>query len=299
MPDPWKDIPGKIRVLSSFPPIFSMVKTIGGERVASLCLCTTTGPHEYTFNSKDSILVRKADVFFSNGFDLDNLFVDRLSKDSGNRSLKLIRLANKIPKAKRIASQEHNEDEKGAHAHHHHGAYDPHVWLGIPQAIIMIEGIRDELCLLDPEDAENYKIRSKGLIDSLEQTQKTFQEKFQNRKNKVIVTFHESLGYMASSFGLEIAAVIQKTPGDEPNSPELTKIVKLCLEKKPALIAVEPQYPKTSSARLLQDELKKKGLSIPLVEIDPLETCTVGELSGDWFLKKLAQNLETLEKHLP
>ena len=113
MPDPWKDIPGKIRVLSSFPPIFSMVKTIGGERVASLCLCTTTGPHEYTFNSKDSILVRKADVFFSNGFDLDNLFVDRLSKDSGNRSLKLIRLANKIPKAKRIASQEHNEDEKG------------------------------------------------------------------------------------------------------------------------------------------------------------------------------------------
>lgn len=74
--------------------------------------------------------------------------------------------------------------------------------------------------------------------------------------------------------------------------------MKLCLEKKPALIAVEPQYPKTSSARLLQDELKKKGLSIPLVEIDPLETCSAGELSADWFLKKLVQNLETLEKHL-
>lgn len=299
MPDPWKDIPGKIRVLSSFPPIFSMVQAVGGDRVASLCVCSTTGPHEYTFNARDSVLVRKADIFFSNGFELDNLFVDRLSKDAGNPKLKLIRLANKIPKAKRIASQENHAEEKGDHAHHHHGSFDPHVWLGIPQAIVMVEGISDELCLLDPEGAQEYKARAKTLVASLEQMQQEYRSKLETKKNKVIVTFHESLGYMASSFGLEIAAVIQKTPGDEPNSPELTKIVKLCLEKKPVLIAVEPQYTKSSSAKLLQDELRKKGLNIPLVEIDPLETCAFAEMNGQWFEKKTRQNLEALEKHLP
>ena len=114
----------------------------------------------------------------------------------------------------------------------------------------------------------------------------------------MIVTFHESLGYFASSFGIEIAGVIQKAPGDSPNALELAKIVQMCVEKRPSLIAVEPQYPRTTSAKLLQEELKKKGIDIPLVEIDPLETCTQADLAPKWYEIKYKQNLEALAKNL-
>jgi ABC-type Zn uptake system ZnuABC Zn-binding protein ZnuA len=67
MPDPWLEVPGKLKVLVSFPPLYSMVKSIAGDRAAVISLCTTTGPHDYAFNAKDTILLRKADLFFYNG----------------------------------------------------------------------------------------------------------------------------------------------------------------------------------------------------------------------------------------
>jgi hypothetical protein len=49
---------------------------------------------------------------------------------------------------------------------------------------------------------------------------------------------------------------------------------------------------------LLQEELKKKGIEIPLVEIDPLETCTQADLAPKWYEIKYKQNLEALAKNL-
>jgi ABC-type Zn uptake system ZnuABC Zn-binding protein ZnuA len=294
MPDPWLEVPGKFKVLVSFPPLYSMVKSVAGDRAAVISLCTTTGPHDYAFNAKDTILLRKADLFFYNGLELDNLFVERLAKDSSNPKLKFSSLGKKVPKNLRIESKE----EKPGHEGHNHGSFDPHIWLGVRQSLLMINAIRDELSLLDPEAAEEYKNRAASLAATLEEIQKEGITLLEGKKNKVIVTFHESLGYFASSFGIEIAGVIQKAPGDSPNALELAKIVQMCVEKKPSLIAVEPQYPKTTSAKLLQEELKKKGIEIPLVEIDPLETCTQADLAPKWYEIKYKQNLEALAKNL-
>ena len=294
MPDPWVDVPGKFKVLVSFPPLYSMVKSIAGDRAAVISLCTTTGPHDYAFNAKDTILLRRADLFFYNGLDLDDLFVGRLAKDVSNPNLKFSSLGKKVPKNLRIESKE----VKPGHEGHNHGSFDPHIWLGIRQSLLMINAIRDELSLLDPEAADEYKNRAASLAASLEEIQKEGITLLEGKKNKVIVTFHESLGYFASSFGIEIAGVIQKAPGDSPNALELAKIVQMCVEKKPSLIAVEPQYPRTTSAKLLQEELKKKGIEIPLVEIDPLETCTQADLAPKWYEIKYKQNLEALAKNL-
>jgi ABC-type Zn uptake system ZnuABC Zn-binding protein ZnuA len=271
-----------------------MVKSIAGDRAAVISLCTTTGPHDYAFNAKDTILLRKADLFFYNGLDLDDLFVGRLAKDASNPNLKFSSLGKKVPKNLRIESKE----VKPGHEGHNHGSFDPHIWLGIRQSLLIINAIRDELSLLDPEAAEEYKNRAASLAATLEEIQKEGNALLEGKKNKVIVTFHESLGYFASSFGIEIAGVIQKAPGDSPNALELAKIVQMCVEKKPSLIAVEPQYPRTTSAKLLQEELKKKGIEIPLVEIDPLETCTQADLAPKWYEIKYKQNLEALAKNL-
>lgn len=298
MPDPWKDHPQKLKILASFPPLYSLVKSVGGDRVAVQCLCTTAGPHDYTFNANDSVLIRKADFFFSNGLTLDNLFVDRMNKDAKNPALKLVRLGARLPKSMRIETKDDAHHGPG-HEHHNHGSFDPHVWLGIPQVIHMIGSIQDELSLADPEEAGQYQSRAQALIQRIRELETEGKASLEKKVNKKIVTFHESLSYFAKSFGLEIAAVIQTQPGDEPNSPALAAIIRVCLEKKPALIAVEPQYQKTTSAKLLQEELRKKGLNIPLVVIDPLETCQAANLSADWFEKSFKANLVNLVKHLP
>src|SRR4051794_780318 len=79
MPDPWEGKPGPPRVLATFPPIASFVKAVGGEQTGVICLCTTTGPHDYSFSMEDAYKLKRADLFVANGLGLDDDFADRLN----------------------------------------------------------------------------------------------------------------------------------------------------------------------------------------------------------------------------
>ena len=58
---------------------------------------------------------------------------------------------------------------------------------------------------------------------------------------------------------------------------------------------------RTTSARVLQEELQKKNHEVKLVEIDPLETADPKELEKDgagWYEKKMRENLRRLAESL-
>ncbi len=91
-PDPWEKLPGPPRVVVSIPPLYSFVKQVGGERVGVISLCTTKGPHAYTPDTRDSLLLRKADLLLGIGLELDERFLNKLKHDSGNAKLKYVEL---------------------------------------------------------------------------------------------------------------------------------------------------------------------------------------------------------------
>jgi ABC-type Zn uptake system ZnuABC Zn-binding protein ZnuA len=120
-------------------------------------------------------------------------------------------------------------------------------------------------------------------------------------KDRKLISFHDSLRYFAKSYGLTIVDVIEMAPNVEATAPEMANLVKKCVEEKVHVIAVEPQYPKTTSARVLQDELKKKNHEVKLVEIDPLETAPKAELEKEgarWYDRKMRENLKNLAESL-
>ena len=190
------------------------------------------------------------------------------------------------------------------HAHHHHDKWDPHVWLGIPEAVQIVEQIRDQLTKVDPAGAEVYRANAAAYVVKLRELHEEGKKMLAGRPVRRIVSFHEALGYLAKSFGLEIADVIEQGPGDEPTQGHLRDLVKVCKDpKKPvALIAVEPQYAGSSSATIAQRELARVGVAIPLATIDPMETAEASDLAregGDWYLIRMRHNLESLAKALP
>jgi ABC-type Zn uptake system ZnuABC Zn-binding protein ZnuA len=298
--DPWEGKPGPPRVVVSFPPLYSFVKTVGGKHVGAISLCTTTGPHQYKYNPADTACLKGADLLFSNGLALDDRFTDRLQINCGNARLRHVKLGEHLkssllldfPKGER-REQGEEEDE--------HGLYDPHVWLGIDQARAMVEQIRDELVKADEAHTKDYEENAEKYLKKLDKLHKGFAKELADKKNKKIVTFHDSLRYFARSFGLEIAQSFETGPGDDPAAKRMTELVDLCLKDKPAAIAVEPQYATTPSAEVLLRELQNKKAKTRLVEIDPLETATREELesSDDWYFFKMRENLRTLVKQLP
>ncbi len=298
--DPWQDLPGPPRVVVSFPPLYCFVKNVAGDRAGIISLCTTTGPHHYAANVRDELYLRKANLLLTNGLGLDEQFIAPLCAQ--HRRLRHVALADRLPHDLMLHT---DPDHKHVHADGTvctHGDHDPHVWLGIPQTVRMIEMIRDELQKADPGCAAEYAGHAANYLEQIRELHDYGKKLLASKKERKLVQFHESLGYFAdeASFHLEVIGAISESPGDEPTSPRLANLVKLCKEKGVRVIAVEPQYPGTTSAKVLQDELRKHGCEVALVEIDPLETATPAELADrGWYVRKMKENLDRLAKSLP
>ena len=301
----WQNRNGPPRVVVTIPALDSFVRNVGGERVGIICLCTTKGPHHYEYNPTDAIVLRDADLFLAIGLTLDDKFADKMQDESHNARLRYIKLGERLPKKLLLKGEEHEEgkEEKGHEHEHEHGEYDPHIWLGIPQAIALVELIRDQLRDIDPGHAKEYEDNAAGYIETLKKLHADGKAKIKDKKDRKIIAFHESLAYFADSFGVEIVDAIERAPGEEPLPGHLAKLVEKCKASHVRLIAVEPQYSRGSSADILKKEVK----DIELVVVDPLETADAVDLredqkelkNKDWYEKKMQQNLATLAENLP
>jgi len=297
------------RILVTFPPLYSIAQAVAGEDGYVLCMLTTQGPHGYDGALTDNQKVNKADFFIANGLYLDDAFVDRMMRTHKNSKLVVLKVGEALEEKHKdlLKVAEHDHDHMhGDHKHHHHGEHDPHVWLGPQQAIAMTTIIAAKLSEIDPANAKGYEKRAKDFIVKLAALEDEGKAMFKKKQNKKIVTMHESFGYFADAFGLEIVATIQKAPGLDPDAATRQHLAKLCVEKKVAAIAVEPQYQYSDAqAKALQEDLKRRGLDVPIVHLDPIET--VDALAKDskfnpepgYYLKKMKQNIDELAKALP
>ncbi len=314
----WQNRGGPPRVVVTIPALDNFVRNVGGDHVGVVCLCTTQGQHHYQYNAQDAILLREADLFFAVGLSLDDKFADPIHIESHNPNLQYVKLGEKLRaddekrKEKLLLRleepHEHGKEEEHEHEHEHqHGDYDPHIWLGIPQAIAMVEIIRDELKKIDPKNEADYDKNASKYIEKLKKLQDYGKDQLKDKKNRKIIAFHESLGYFAKSFDVEIVDVLELMPGSEASQKHLMKLVEECKEKDVRVIAVEPQYPQESSAKQLLQAVKEKNKAIEPVVIDPLETTEKADLkedekelkSPDWYDKKMRENLQKLDKALP
>lgn len=305
--NPWPDKPG-LKVVVSFPPLYSFVKNVAGDRATIIPLCTTKGPHHFPYDVKDCLTVRGADLFFALGLGLDESFAKKLNDTSGNPKVKFVELGE-IMEEKDHDLLIHPEeapakDKKHAGHGHMHGEHDPHIWLGIPQAIKLVEYIRDTLAKEDPEHAGEYKSNAAAYIEKLKALKKDGVEMLSKCMDRKLITFHDSMKYFASpdSFNLKIVKEIEPIPGDTPTPAELADLMAQCKKEGVRVITYETQYEAGSNnpAKLLVAELNKtdKNAAV-LIMLDPLETADPRELeSPDWYEKKMRENLEALSKAL-
>lgn len=294
-PDPWGDRAGP-KVLAYFPPLYSFAASVAGDHAQVQSLITHVGPHHFDPSTRDARRLQKADLFFTIGLGLDNAITTKLAQSSGNKSLHLRPLGELLPKdTLREGGCECCKNKGQDHNHHHeHGNYDPHVWLGIPEAIRMIEGVRDELCKIDSAHAAEYQQRAAEAVARLQKLMNDGKAQLAAKSEKPkLITFHDSLHYFARSFGIEVLDSIE-APGQEPSPKKLNNIVETCRKHGVRLIAVEPQYPSHTSARVILEELKRHGIDAAFVEIDPLETADQKDLTADYYERKMRQNIANL-----
>lgn len=302
--DPWKEVAGgPTRILVTIPPLYCFTKAVAGDDAAVVCLLDKQGPHGYEPAADDSLKARGADLFFYVGMDIDD-FAQKVVNASGNQKIELVAVAEKaLPKKMLLAADAHGHDHEemekgGEHHHHHHGEHDPHVWLGVPQAIKMVEFIRDKLQIVNPAKKAGFAQRAAAYVKQLQELEKLAEKALAGKKNRKFIATHDALRYFASGFKLEVLDSIQPRPGMEAEAAKLLKLVKLCEKENVRVIAVEPQYPRTAAENLAA-QLKRKDITIKLADVDPLETVPAGELEPRYYLDRMRANIDNLAKALP
>jgi ABC-type Zn uptake system ZnuABC Zn-binding protein ZnuA len=298
-PSPWPP-DKKPRVVVTIPPLVSFVKNVAGENGAVQCLCTTTGPHHYEYNVQNTLQLHDADLFLAIGMGLDNKFADPMYDHSQNphliRGRTYLHLGDGLPAKLKLKSKDHDGDHKDAHGHdHEHGEFDPHVWLGIAPAKQMVDQICEALIAVDREHENDYAANAEEYKKKLDRLHADGKKSLP--RDSKIISFHESLGYFADSFNLDVVDVIERAPGSAPTPGDINRLKTQIQDQHVKVVAVEPQYASNNSAETLKKEVGDKD--VKLVVVDPLETADEKDLTNEkWYEDRMRANIDNLAKAL-
>lgn len=213
---------GRLRVLTSFYPMYDFACKIGGDCIdVTNMVPSGTEPHDWEPSTNDLKNLEKADVFIYNGADMEPWADDLLVSRSD--TLRVVEASENVEL--RTTDGEHEHAHEHEDADHHHGDFDPHVWLDPENAKIEMEAIRDALCAADPENSTVFQSNYEKYAAELDALDAEFREKLAPLPNRTIVVAHEAFGYLCDAYGLTQVGIEGLSPDSEPDPGRMAEVI--------------------------------------------------------------------------
>ncbi len=263
-----------ITIAATFYPIYIMLMNITMDmpnvKIIDMTKSATGCLHDYTVSPDDMKKLESAQFLVINGAGMES-FMDKVIQQFPN--LKIIDSSKNIPLIKA-------EDDAG---------YNPHVWVSISNAILQVENIGEQLCALDPADAEKFRSNTNAYIKKLEAERDKMHQALDGLAKRDIITFHEAFPYFAREFNLNIVGVVEREPGSQPSAKELADTIKTIQKLNVNALFAEPQYPVTAAESISWET----GLKVYI--LDPAVT---GPVDPNAYLIIMDNNLKVLQEAL-
>lgn len=250
---------GRLRVLTSFYPMYDFACKIGGDCIdVTNMVPSGTEPHDWEPSTNDLKNLEKADVFIYNGADMEPWADDLLVSRSD--TLHVVEASENVEL--RTTDGEHEHAHEHEDADHHHGDFDPHVWLDPENAKIEMEAIRDALCAADPENSTVFQSNYEKYAAELDALDAEFREKLAPLPNRTIVVAHEAFGYLCDAYGLTQVGIEGLSPDSEPDPGRMAEVIDFVREHSISTIFFEELVsPKVAEAIASETGAQAKMLS--------------------------------------
>ncbi|MCY3781324.1 MAG: zinc ABC transporter substrate-binding protein [Chloroflexi bacterium] len=187
----------------------------------------------------------------------------------------------------------HGED---AHGHaHEEGACDPHVWMDPHNVIYWSLMARDILSELDPGHADDYAAAAADYISELVALEAEFILPLVETlpvDKRVLITSHDSLGYLAHAFDFVIVSTVIPGGGTqiEPSARDVAVLIDLVKDAGVAAIFGET----TVNTSVVEAIAAETGAELAILYTG---TLTEGEPAGT-YLDYMRYNLRTIVEAL-
>ncbi|MGQ7373045.1 metal ABC transporter solute-binding protein, Zn/Mn family [Streptococcus suis] len=272
-----------MRIVTSFYPIYSLVKEVSGDKNDVRMIGSRSGIHSYEPSAGDVRAIYDADVFIYHSGVLES-WAKRLDPNLQGSSVEVLEASTKL-ELMRVPGLEEVEVAEGQDPA---SLYDPHTWLDPVLVGQEALEIGELLAESDPENADYYRKNAKALERDAQKLADKYIPIFAKASSKTFVTQHTAFSYTAQRFGLKqlgIAGVSE----EEPSPRQLAEIKEFVDTYKVQTIFTE----KGTSDKLAKALATSTGVDLKV--LDPLEADPENNLT---YLENLEQVLETLAQEL-
>ncbi len=240
---------GKTVVAVTILPQAGFVEAIGGDRVEVIVMVPPgASPHTYEVTPDQMTRLSNARMYAKVGstMEFELAWMDKLI--TVNKSMLVVDCSKGIDLT---ASQD--PDEPGL---------DPHIWLSVKNAKIMVRNICDGLGQVDAANKAYYEEKCAAYLEKLTELDSDLAADLSGVTNRSFIVFHPAFGYFARDYNLQQLAVEQE--GKEPDADYIVRLIEEAREQNIRVVFVSPQY-STKSAEVIAGEISGK-----VVIIDPL-----------------------------
>ena len=226
-----------------------------------------------------------ADVMIINGLGMEGFIGAPLKK--ANQSIIIIDSSSGIKNLLSFSDDYHGRPAHKEGNGHHHMDINPHLFASPRMCGQLAENIARGLLKADSKGAEIYNKNGEAYALKMNRLADEFVSQVKMLKNKNIVTQHGAFDYLARDAGLNIVAILQSHPGQEPSASDMLSIISDVKKHKAGAIYYEPQY----SSKAPQVIAEETG--IPAASLDPVAT---GPVNADlnYYERIMRKNIETL-----
>lgn len=279
----------KLVVVATIFPQFDFARIIGGDFVSvQMLLPPGTESHSFDPRPSDVLSISNADLFIYTGDAMEPWAGKILSGVSAD-TLHVLDASKGI----QLIQTEHHEQEQGESEEEHE--YDPHIWLDLTNAMVMVDNITDSFCEIDPAHAEIFRQNAEDYKKELQRLDEDILQVVSTAKRKEIVFGGRfAYGYFVKRYGLSyISAYDTCSSEGEPSVQRIAEIIDFVKQHQiPAVYHEELVEPKV--ARSIAEQT---GAELLLFSTG--HSVTKDELEkGVSYLDIMRSNLENLTKGL-
>lgn len=275
-----------VRAFVSILPQKYFVQRIGGDLVdVEVLVLPGANPHMYEPSPRQMTALSKAQVYFTIGINLEEVWLPRLA--DANRTMRVVHTEAGVDKIPMVAhhhdeeGEDHDADHEAHHdadheahhdadhdadhePHHDHGILDPHIWLDPVRAETIARNTCAGLVAVDPGHRADYEANLAALLKDMRALDASIARILAGvpEGRRSFLVFHPSWGYFADRYNLTQVAI--EAGGTEPGPRHLAEIIEHGRELHVAVVFVQPQFSQRSASVIATE------LNAEVAPLDPL-----------------------------
>jgi zinc transport system substrate-binding protein len=244
---------GKTVVAVSILPQAGFIEAIGGDKIDVVVMVPPgASPHTYEVTPDQMTQLSKAKMYAKVGspVEFELVWMDKLIAQ--NEAMLVVDCSQGVQLMEMAEGEHEHENEVEAESEHEHEGLDPHIWLSVKNAKIMVKNICDGLVQIDPANKTYYENNGVDYMDKLTELDSELADDLSGVTNRNFIVFHPAFGYFARDYDLTQIAVEQG--GKEPEADYIVRLIEEAKERDIKVVFVSPQY-STKSAETIAKEI--------------------------------------------